>query len=196
MPSDNDKDPTTGKTPATDDPTNPAASKTPPADNPKDAKSDETPDDFDKDRAMELIKKLRATEREHNALLKKIETDEEAKLAEQNQFKELAEKRKAELDEAQKKADEADRYRSSLETYLKAEREGIPEHILPLLDKMDVVDQLDYIAENRETLKGETKRDGVPATPKDKSKAPEKGEAAKQYVSNRYRSLRKSKSSD
>ena len=44
--------------------------------------------------------------------------------------------------------------RRRLTKYLEAGREGVQEHIIPLLDKMDVADQLAYIAEHGDAIKG------------------------------------------
>ena len=47
------------------------------------------------------------------------------------------------------------RYKEALEGYLVTQREGIREEIIPLLDRMDVVDQLSYISEHGEKLRAE-----------------------------------------
>jgi hypothetical protein len=48
--------------------------------------------------------------------------------------------------------DKAERYEAALNSMLEKEREGIPEHYIPLLDKMDPDEQLAYIAQNREAI--------------------------------------------
>lgn len=53
----------------------------------------------------------------------------------------------------------AERAEGALKVYLDTEREGLPEHIITLLDKMDPVDQLSYISDNREHLKPEEKKE-------------------------------------
>lgn len=45
-----------------------------------------------------------------------------------------------------------ERYEAALKAKLEVERNGLPEHITKLLDKLDTVDQLAYIAENAATL--------------------------------------------
>lgn len=54
-----------------------------------------------------------------------------------------------ELEELRPVKEQAERYRGALESYLAEERKGVPKHVIPLLDKLDVVDQLEYIAANR-----------------------------------------------
>ena len=75
--------------------------------------------------------------------------DEEARLAEGQKYQELAEKRKAEIDELSPLKDKAIRYAAALTSLLETERKGLAKHILELLDKMDPADQLEYIAKNK-----------------------------------------------
>lgn len=122
-----------------------------------------TEEEFDRPRAMATIQKLREfekTAKSQLAAFEKSQADaaktasaaERTRLAEQGEYKKLAEdaeKRAAELEPHKAKAE---RYEASLTKLLAKEREGLPKHILTLLDKLDPADQLDYIAENRETL--------------------------------------------
>lgn len=78
--------------------------------------------------------------------------DEEARLAEGQKYQELAEKRKAEIDELSPLKDKAIRYAAALTSLLETERKGLAKHILELLDKMDPADQLEYIAKNKSVL--------------------------------------------
>lgn len=93
---------------------------------------------------------------------------ETQRLAEQAKWQELAEKRGGELEalktEAKAQAEAAKRYAETLTVYLAKEREGVPSEIAILLDKLDVVDQLAYIAEQRE--KWAKPISGIPASPK------------------------------
>lgn len=64
-----------------------------------------------------------------------------------------------ELEKYQKKvesltprAEKAERYEAALEKLLEREREGLPEYIVRLLDRMDPAEQLEYISEHRELL--------------------------------------------
>jgi hypothetical protein len=86
-------------------------------------------------------------------------------LAEQGEFKTLAEQRQAEIDElharikdADTLAKERDRYAGALKAQLQAAKDGLPPHIVTILDKLDPVEQLEWIAANREHLR---KGDGV-----------------------------------
>jgi hypothetical protein len=84
------------------------------------------------------------------------------KLAEQSDAK--AKSLEAQLAELTPHKDRAERFGKALEAYLKTQREGLPAHILPLLDKLDPVEQLEYIAANAATLK-KAPAGGPPATP-------------------------------
>ncbi|MCL6437222.1 MAG: hypothetical protein K6T51_01315 [Rubrobacteraceae bacterium] len=53
------------------------------------------------------------------------------------------------------RAEKAERYESALTNILEREREGLPEYIIQLLDRMDPAEQLEYIAEHRDLLKPE-----------------------------------------
>lgn len=49
-------------------------------------------------------------------------------------------------------AETAERYSAALKKYVNAEREGLPEYITALLDKMDAVDQLEWLATNKASV--------------------------------------------
>ncbi len=192
--------PTGGETPTGDEtPTNnPASGETPRDANPAaatgtpaTATSSSTPpwgDDFDPARAWRTIQNLRKVEEEYDKLRRQVEEAEavqrkaeEDALAEQEQFKELAEKRSAELEELKPKAEAAARYETALRTFLDAEREGLPSHILTLLDRMEPDEQLAYIAEHRETLQPSTKS-GLPETPGGNAKPETVDDIEKKYL--------------
>ena len=83
----------------------------------------------------------------------------------------MAQKRQDELAtikaEAETLKTQSTRLSEALNGYLAKEREGIPDHIGALLDKLDVVDQLAYIAANREAWAATNQRPGgVPPSPK------------------------------
>ncbi len=63
-----------------------------------------------------------------------------------------AERFEAELEKVRPRAEKAERYEEALKGYLDKEREGLPAHITALLDRMDPVDQLAWIGENREAI--------------------------------------------
>jgi hypothetical protein len=96
------------------------------------------------------LKELRAWKAEQEAAAAAAET---AQLEEQGKLQELADNLKAKLEEAKPKVKTAEKYEAVLTQYLEKEREGLPDHILPILDKLPVDEQLSYIAEHREALK-------------------------------------------
>lgn len=110
----------------------------------------------------------------------KIRQEEREKsLAEQQKFEELATERQIrineleahvakvepELDELKKKFA---RYEKSITAHLETQRKDLPAHVVKLLDRLDPVDQLEYIAENSETLRSAPKKP-VPETPNPES---------------------------
>lgn len=58
---------------------------------------------------------------------------------------------------------EKEKYAEAIKAQLKTLKEGLPEHILKLVNKLDLPDQLEYIAENAATLN--KKSDPIPRTP-------------------------------
>lgn len=96
----------------------------------------------------------------------------EAEAAKKNgEWQKLAEQREGQLSDLQKRLSElepvttkAERYEGTLKKFLDAQRQGLPQHITALLDKLDPVDQLEWIAANQETLK-QKPAGGPPATP-------------------------------
>lgn len=95
---------------------------------------------------------------------------EEARLAEQQEFQELAEKRKAELDkvkpELEALQERAKRYEEALESHAAQALEHVPDFVKPLLEKMDLLEKLNYIAEHAEEFAGNGGPAGPPKTPK------------------------------
>lgn len=84
---------------------------------------------------------------------------EEEALTKNNEFQKLAEQRQVRLDELEKGQSEfeavkeqADKYKGALDKQLKVVKEKLPKHILPLLDKMDPIEAMDYIAKNAKDL--------------------------------------------
>jgi len=79
---------------------------------------------------------------------KAADAAEADRLKEQAKFKELSEKQAAQLAELEGVKPELERYKGALEQYAAKAREGLPEHLVPLLEKLDVVEQLAYLAEH------------------------------------------------
>lgn len=153
--------------------------------------------DVDRIVAERLAREKQAAEK---ATQKAKEAAEEQALAEQQKWQELAGKhgKRAEALEADLQARsteaetlkaKAERYEQALSAQLMALREGLPAHIITLLDRLDPVDQLEYIATNREALVGKQQAGGggVPASPKPKGESGEisEDERRKQSVSAR-----------
>lgn len=101
----------------------------------------------------------------------KREAEEEAlkKNAEWQALAEKHAKRISELETVQQAVEEKDaelqRYRGALESHLKGQRDSLPSHITDLLDRLDPVDQLEWLAKNRESLSTRP-GNGIPATPR------------------------------
>jgi hypothetical protein len=95
---------------------------------------------------------------------------EEARLAEQQEFQELAETRKAKLDELQPQLEtlqeRAERYEKALATHAEQAMANVPAFVKPLLEQMDPVEQLAYIAEHEEEFTESGGSAGPPKTPK------------------------------
>jgi len=119
--------------------------------------------------------RLEREKKKADEMARKAQEDTEAKaLAEQQKFKELADKHgekargleaalAARTEELEKANARASRYQQALEAHLKTQTAGLPEYITSLLSKLDPVEQLEYIAANQEKL---TSKAGVPPTPK------------------------------
>jgi small-conductance mechanosensitive channel len=110
-----------------------------------------------------MIPKSRFDEvnKERQALAEKLSTIEaaqkaetEKRLQEQSQFKELAEKRGAELVEAKAKADQVDAYEYTLQKVLDAQIEALPEDKRTLVpEALTTQQKLDWLAKNAAILK-------------------------------------------
>jgi hypothetical protein len=77
---------------------------------------------------------------------------EQAALAEQGKFKELADAATKRALDLEAKANRVDELETALKTQVETLRKGLPDHILSLLDGLDVSAQLKYLAENRDKL--------------------------------------------
>lgn len=164
MPTDTEQD-ETSTTPATQD----AATTTTAGEKP-DA------DPFDADRAKALIDKLRPFEKRATQLEKdleaanrKLQAIEDEKLSETERLQ----KRVADLEAFEGKAaeltGELETTNAALASYVETLREGVPDHVLVLLDDKPLAAQLEWLAKNRDsvaTAKTEQTTKGVPATPK------------------------------
>lgn len=128
------------------------------------------------------------------ATRKAKEAAEAKALEEQQEYQKLAEQRAGKIAELEPQAESAKRYQDALTKLLATEKTGVPEHVLALLDKLDPVEQLEWIAANREKLKPvesvpetEQKPRGVPATP---SRGDQRGVSEEQKRAARVQSER------
>lgn len=127
--------------------------------------------DAERKRAKDLEKAQRDRD-------KAAEEEERKRLEEAGEFKELAQQAETRATKAEARVAELEplgervaALEGALKGYLDAEREGLAPHVLALLDKLDVVEQLSWIAANREVLRPQDGRRGVPPTPNADPKA-------------------------
>ena len=82
----------------------------------------------------------------------------------------------------------AGRYRQALEKYLSAEKKDLPEHLSVLLEKLDPVEQLEYLSGHRQALMPGGRAEGIPASPapKERSLSEEDLEAARRGQASLY----------
>lgn len=122
-----------------------------------------------------LRKRLDQEKQQREKAEAKAREEAEAKaLLEQQKYQELAEaraKRIAELEataaELEGAREQAERYKSALSAHLETQRKGLPGHITTLLDKLDPVEQLEWIAANQAAIGPPNgHKGGVPASPR------------------------------
>jgi len=171
----------------------PADDGTPTPVTPAGAKNTDTPP------AEHMVPKSRFDE--VNAKLKQLETQAadadkvrvkaDRETAERNgEWQKLADQRAARIAELEPVYADAtsklQRYEAALNSQLAALRKDVPKHVVALLDKLDVAEQLEWLAANREQLKPHV--DGVPSTPKPAGGMDaQQQEAARQVSANFYR---------
>lgn len=106
-----------------------------------------------KSRFDEVNNALKETRSRLDAIEAERKADTEKRLAEQQEWKQIAENRAKELTEAQSKAAQVDAYHAALTGLLKAEIEELPEESRKLIPtKLPIQDQIEYIAQNRALL--------------------------------------------
>jgi hypothetical protein len=101
---------------------------------------------------------------------KAAEEAEAKKLAEQQEWQKLASQHEARVKELEPQAEQAARYEAALKAHLETQRNGLPAHLVELLDQMDVAAQLEWIAKHQDVIHpdapAENGTKGVPPTPK------------------------------
>ena len=92
--------------------------------------------------------------------------------AKNGEWQQLAEQRAAKIAELETQAaaldattTKAQRYEQALSKQVEVLRKDVPKHLLPLLEKLDVVEQLEWLAANRDAI-APKQPNGVPATPR------------------------------
>jgi hypothetical protein len=145
---DTDLTPATGATPITEPAT---GAVTPP-------NGDVAFTQADVDRIVEQRLSRAKTKAEADAAKVKADAEQRA-LTEQGEWKTLAEQRAARLAElepltkqVETAKEEADRYRKAIAKYADDAKKAVPEHVRALLDKLDPIDQLDWLATNAAAL--------------------------------------------
>lgn len=119
--------------------------------------------------------RLERAQKQAEAKTQKAREEAEAKaLADQEKWKDLAEKHGTKLQtleadletrstELETAAQRIERLGQALTAQLAAQKEGLPEATLELLNRLDPVDQLEYLAKHRGSLTANT--NGVPPSP-------------------------------
>lgn len=126
---------------------------------------------IDKLIAERLERAKRKAEDDRKAELEKAAAEaEKQRLAEQGQYKELAEKAQARVTELETQLEELatlkerlPKLEGALQSQLATAKKDLPKHLLELLEKQDIIEQLEYLASHAEELR--KPMPGVPATP-------------------------------
>ena len=113
------------------------------------------------------LKSALDTERDAHKALEKAQKDaqkakddaEKQRLANEGKYQELAEaadKRalaaEAKIAELEPVATQLERYKTALDGYVKQARAAVPTHVQTLLDRLDPVEQLDYLSKNADAF--------------------------------------------
>lgn len=119
---------------------------------------------FTKDDVERIVKERldRAQKRAEAEQAKAADEARTRALAEQGEWKTLAEQHATRITELegvtrtmQTVEQERDRYKTAVTALLKTQRTDLPQPIQDLLDKLDPVDQLEWIAKNRQAVAGQ-----------------------------------------
>ncbi|PKN85438.1 MAG: hypothetical protein CVU46_11035 [Chloroflexi bacterium HGW-Chloroflexi-8] len=131
----------------------------------------------------ELLKdRLERESKKSEEAKKKAAADAAADAAKQNgEWEKVAKQREIELGDILKKVESFDsvqeqlkRYQDALTKNLETQRTGLPDPIIKLLDKLDVAEQLEWLAVNKEAVLKKSP-DGVPPTPPANGSGTEQG---------------------
>ncbi len=130
----------------------------------------------DVDRIVKERLEREKTARE-KATQKAREEAEAQSLKKNQEWQSLAEKNEARvsqlaarLGELEPLSEQVTRYKSALEGSLAAEKKDLPRHVLVLLEKLDPIEQIEYLSANREEF-GRSRLAEIPASPSPKERA-------------------------
>lgn len=133
------------------------------------------------------LKRWRAEqEKASQQAAQQAEAAEAERLAKQQEWQKLAEKRAAEVEALKPVQERATRYETALKALLETQRQGLPGHVVELLDKLDPVDQLEYIAKHQAELARPAPPNTNAAAP-NAQRPPEDAEAKAQELRQRFR---------
>lgn len=122
----------------------------------------------------EIKKRLERAEKQRLEAETKVRKDAEADAARQRgEWEKVAKQQETTIADLQKQVvameavrAEVERVNAALDEQLKVERKGLPEHVIELLDRLPPVDQLAYIAKNRDKFDGHSAPQAkLPRTP-------------------------------
>jgi vacuolar-type H+-ATPase subunit I/STV1 len=141
--------------------------------------TDNQPGPIPYDRFKEVNDSLKATKKQLDELLadkekreKERKEAEDKRLESQKEFETLANERKSKLDDAEKTINtykaELDAQTAVLSALYESRKGLVPEMYQPLLESMDLVKRLQWIAENESKLKPASTNNGIPHTPNPK----------------------------
>ena len=127
------------------------------------------------------------------AKTKAEETAEAKRLADQQQFKELAEKHEGKVKELEPFKAKAEKQETALKAILEKERKGREEGVLALLDRLDPTEQLEWLAANPlPEDEGKQKPPNTNAGNRSNGTAKTSKEERRKQLSKRFPSLRNS----
>ena len=120
-----------------------------------------------------LKERLDREAKKADAKAQKAREEAQAEAAAKNgEWQQLAEQRAAKIAELETQTaaldaatTKAQRYEQALAKQVEALRKDVPKHLAPLLDKLDVVEQLEWLAANRDAI-APKQPNGVPASPR------------------------------
>lgn len=139
-------------------PTAPVETTTPPSATTQNTETSaqSTEHQIPKARFDEINQRRQAAEAELASIKAEREKTEREQAEKNGEWQKLAEKHTAELSDLKPKLTTAeadrDRYSEALSKHVKHLRKDVPEHISALLDRLDPVDQLDWITKNQDQI--------------------------------------------